>query len=362
MKKLFLISSFTGCMSFMLQAQINKMYKTTSAPTTQTRTTNNVKIANQNSGVNNPESSYRGMINISPDINLKMETEWNVSANQFGGNQLKAELWSVVYQPEPNKPNNTQIILQQRIPSSNLSYQAVAGGVSYFLNSFPPANNLAVILYSNTLRSAPGLVIKGKPDDGKQAPLRHYESNAQSKLGQNIIYAIYSIVPGKTDLNHLDFSFFMPTNIQSGSLTDSSYYTNNFKEPEYRVMQNLRLINVGPAQCTAAVDLICYNPNDFGLQVTSANGNIYINSTLFGQFELSNKVQVEKNSGFTLPALIKANTMEALKNQNVLFKMNEALVKIEGTAIVNIAGISKKILIEYESYQNVEKFKIIVSH
>lgn len=364
MKTLFLIFSL-GCITVMVHAQINKMYRPSNI--TQARQYDNEKRVSQNSVVSNPASSYHGMINISPDLNSKLEAEWNVPAKLFGGNQLKVELWSVVYQPYPNQQNSTQIILQQRIVTHNLSYQAVAGGISFSATSLPPDNNLVVIVYCNQLKTAPGLVIKGKPDDDRQDPFRHYQSDVQYKLGQNIIYGIYSIVPGKTDLSHLDFSFFMPVDNQTTSLIDSShkidslYNAGNIKQPEYRKMQNLRLINVGPAQSTAALDLVCYNPNNYELQVAGASGNIYIDSSVvLGQFQLSKQVQVEKNSEFILPALIKINTVEVLKNQDALFKNEEALLKIKGTATVNIAGFSKQVLIEYEDTQNIEKFKVIV--
>lgn len=226
MKKLFLIFSFVGCMTFMLQAQINKMYKTTTTPTTQTKTNNNVKIVSANSVVNNLVASYQGMINISPDINSKMQTEWQASAAQFGGNQLKAELWTVTYQQDPKNTNYTQIILQQRINTRNISYQALAGGISYSISSLPAENNLVIVLFCNSLKSVPGLIIKGKPDDGRVQTRQNlrlgYESDAKYKLGQNIIYGIYSIVPGKTDLNHIDFNFFMPGNTQSVSFIDDA--------------------------------------------------------------------------------------------------------------------------------------------
>ena len=73
----------------------------------------------------------------------------------------------------------------------------------------------------------------------------------------------------------------------------SSCGTNNVKEPEYRDIRNIRLIYLGPLQSTAGVDLVYYNPNKFGVQLESARGDIYIDSSYFGQFELNEKVQVK---------------------------------------------------------------------
>ena len=68
------------------------------------------------------------------------------------------------------------------------------------------------------------------------------------------------------------------------SIIVSSCGTNNVKEPEYRDIRNIRLINLGPLQSTAGVDLVYYNPNSFGVQIRTARDDIYIDSSYFGQF------------------------------------------------------------------------------
>ena len=57
----------------------------------------------------------------------------------------------------------------------------------------------------------------------------------------------------------------------------------NVQEPEYRDIRNIHLINLGPLQSTAGVDLIYYNPNNFGVQLAEARGDIYIDNNYFGQ-------------------------------------------------------------------------------
>ena len=145
------------------------------------------------------------------------------------------------------------------------------------------------------------------------------------------------------------------------SIIFSSCGTNNVKEPEYRDIRNIRLISLGPLQSTAGVDLVYYNPNKFGVQVVTARGDIYIDSSYFGQFELNEKVHVNKRSEFILPATVKVDMISAIKNQRDLFKKKEALVKIQGTAMVKKSGFSKEIPISYEHMENIERFRTLVS-
>jgi LEA14-like dessication related protein len=121
------------------------------------------------------------------------------------------------------------------------------------------------------------------------------------------------------------------------------------------------LINLGPLQSTAGVDLVYYNPNSFGVQVITARGDIYIDSSYFGQFELNEKVQVKKRSEFILPATVKVDMISAIKNQRDLFKKKEALVKVQGTAMVKKSGFSKEIPISYEHMENIERFRTLVT-
>ena len=145
------------------------------------------------------------------------------------------------------------------------------------------------------------------------------------------------------------------------SIIFSSCGPNNVKQPEYRDIRNIRLINLGPLQSTAGVDLVYYNPNSFGVQVETARGDIYIDSSYFGQFELNEKVQVKKRSEFILPATVKVDMISVIKNQRELYKKKEALVKIQGTAMVKKSGFSKEIPINYEHIQNIERFRTLVT-
>jgi LEA14-like dessication related protein len=137
--------------------------------------------------------------------------------------------------------------------------------------------------------------------------------------------------------------------------------TNNVKEPEYRDIRNIRLINLGPLQSTAGVDLVYYNPNKFGVQVMTARGDIYVDSSYFGQFELNEKVQVQKRSEFILPATIKVDMISAIKNQRDLLKKKEVLVRVQGMATVKKAGFSKEVPISYEHMENVDRIRTLVT-
>ena len=139
----------------------------------------------------------------------------------------------------------------------------------------------------------------------------------------------------------------------------SSY--KNVQEPQYRDIRDVRLIKVDLLQTTAGVDVVYYNPNDFSLQLANAKGDVYIDNAYFGRFDLDDKVQVKRHSEFILPVVFKLDNIGAIKNQKDIYKKKEALVRIEGTALVKKSGFSREIAIKYEGMQNIERFKTLVS-
>lgn len=141
----------------------------------------------------------------------------------------------------------------------------------------------------------------------------------------------------------------------------ASCRTGNVKEPEFRDISNIHLVDVGVLQSTAGLDLVYYNPNNFGVQLNEARGDVYIDNAYLGRFTLEEKVDVGRKSEFIVPALIKVDMIGAIKNQREILKKKEVLVRIDGIARVRKSGFSKDIPIKYESMQNIERFRSLVT-
>ena len=138
--------------------------------------------------------------------------------------------------------------------------------------------------------------------------------------------------------------------------------TANIKEPEYREVREIKLIEMGLLQSTAGIDLVYYNPNNFGVQLSEARGDVYVDNAYLGRFSLGEKVQVRKRSEFIVPAIIKLDMIGALKNQQEIYKKKEVLVRIDGIARVKKAGLSREVPIRYESMQNIERFRSLIQN
>jgi LEA14-like dessication related protein len=134
----------------------------------------------------------------------------------------------------------------------------------------------------------------------------------------------------------------------------------NVKEPQYRDIREVRMIELGVLQSTAGVDLVYYNPNNFGVEVSEARGDVYVDNQFFGRFSLNESVQVNKRSEFVLPAILKLDMIGALKNQRELIKKKEVLLRIDGLGRIKKAGFTRDVPIKYESMQNIERFRSLI--
>lgn len=135
----------------------------------------------------------------------------------------------------------------------------------------------------------------------------------------------------------------------------------NVSEPEFRDISNVRVMEVGLLKTTAGADMIYYNPNNFGIQLSTARGDVYVENAYFGSFVLDQEVRVNKRSEFILPVTIRIDNLNALKDQSNILKKKEALVRIEGFALVKKSGFSKEIPIRYEQMQNIDRLRALVT-
>lgn len=133
------------------------------------------------------------------------------------------------------------------------------------------------------------------------------------------------------------------------------------QEPEFRNVENVRLIDIGLLESKAGADLIYYNPNKFNVTLSSARGDVYVDNKYMGRFELANKVQVKKRAEFIIPAILKVDNIGAFKNQNEILKKKEVKIRIDGIARLTKSGFSKEIPIKYEKLESIDKLRNLIS-
>jgi len=128
------------------------------------------------------------------------------------------------------------------------------------------------------------------------------------------------------------------------------------KELVYRDFKNLKVEKVGFAATTLKLDLVYYNPNNFGMQLKYTDLDIYVDNNFLGHSSQDYQITIPKLAEFTMPLQIEVDMKNLLKNAFASFLGKEVLVKITGTVKLGKANVYKTFPVSYEGLQRFTTF------
>ena len=123
------------------------------------------------------------------------------------------------------------------------------------------------------------------------------------------------------------------------------------KELVYRDFKNLKIEKLSFGSSTLRLDVIYYNPNNFGLQLKYTDLDIYIDSNYLGHSSQDYQITIQRLSEFTLPLQIELDMQNLLKNALPTFLGKEVTVKITGKVKLGKANVYKTFPVLYEGKQ-----------
>lgn len=129
------------------------------------------------------------------------------------------------------------------------------------------------------------------------------------------------------------------------------------KDLEFRDFKNLKLDNLGFSAAKLKVDLVYYNPNNFGLQLNRTDLDIYIDSSYLGHSSQNIQVGIPKRDIFTLPLEVDLDMKNLLKNGLTAYLNKEVTIRAVGKIKVGKAGIYKNFDVDYSTRQTFSLFK-----
>ena len=128
------------------------------------------------------------------------------------------------------------------------------------------------------------------------------------------------------------------------------------KELEYREFRNLTVEKIGFSSTALKMDLIYYNPNNFGLELNRTDLDIFINNNYLGRTSQEYQVSIKKREEFAIPIKIDVDMKNLLKNGLTTFLSNEVMVKVTGTIRVGKLNVFKNFTVNYEGKQQFSFF------
>ena len=125
---------------------------------------------------------------------------------------------------------------------------------------------------------------------------------------------------------------------------------------EYREVRNIKLDKFGFNQTSLSLELVYYNPNNFGVDLRKVDADVYVDNRYLGKMNLDTTMHISKKSDFILPSKIGIDLKEFYKNALTLAVSNEVLVTVKGTTNVGKAGFFKTVPFTYEGRHKLSLF------
>lgn len=129
------------------------------------------------------------------------------------------------------------------------------------------------------------------------------------------------------------------------------------KDLEFREFKNLQVQNLGYANASLNLDLVYYNPNNFGLELSRTELDIFVDSTLLGHSSQDIQVPIPSRDVFTIPLKVNLDMKNLLRNSLAAFLSKEVNVKVLGKVRVGKAGVYKTFNVDYTTRQNFSLFR-----
>jgi LEA14-like dessication related protein len=126
------------------------------------------------------------------------------------------------------------------------------------------------------------------------------------------------------------------------------------KAPDYKDIKNFKVNNLGFNKSNVSMDLVYYNPNNYGIDLKKVDCDVYVDNNFLGKFMLDTLMHIPRNVEFTVPARMDVDMRNVFKNTlNVLFSW-EVLIGAIGSTRIGKGGIYVTIPFNYEGRHKVE--------
>jgi LEA14-like dessication related protein len=125
---------------------------------------------------------------------------------------------------------------------------------------------------------------------------------------------------------------------------------------EYRGMQNLKVDSIGLVSSKISLELIYFNPNNFGVDLHNVNCDVYINHNYLGKYVLDTVMHIAKRSEFTIPSSMNVDMKNIFKNALGTFLSKQVLVELKGSTRVGKSGIFITVPFDYSAMEKLSMF------
>src|SRR5258708_18159303 len=128
------------------------------------------------------------------------------------------------------------------------------------------------------------------------------------------------------------------------------------KELEYRSFNNFSVEKLGFNNSTVSLDILYYNPNNFGMQLRNSDLDIFVDGSLLGHSTFDTLIRIPRRDTFTLPVKFDVNMQNIYKNAWSTLTGKEVTVKLTGKIKIGKANVFMSFPVNYETKETFSLF------
>lgn len=121
-----------------------------------------------------------------------------------------------------------------------------------------------------------------------------------------------------------------------------------FEEPDFMYARNFRLASLGLKTSTVKTDLYYFNRNSFGLNMKSADLDVYLNNRFAGHSLLDTMIHVPAKDTFFVPVSVLVDMKNVFPNALSILMSDSIDLRVEGKIKVGKAGIYINVPVKYQ--------------
>jgi LEA14-like dessication related protein len=128
------------------------------------------------------------------------------------------------------------------------------------------------------------------------------------------------------------------------------------KELEYQSFHNFSIQKLGFNNSTVSLNIVYYNPNNFGMQLRNSDMDIYVDGSMLGHSSFDTLIRIPRRDTFTLPVKFDVNMENIYKNAWSALTGKEVTVKLTGKIRVGKANVFMSFPVNYETKETFSLF------
>jgi LEA14-like dessication related protein len=128
------------------------------------------------------------------------------------------------------------------------------------------------------------------------------------------------------------------------------------KELEYQSFHNFYVEKLGFNSSTIGLDILYYNPNNFGMQLKNSDLDIFIDGNLLGHSSFDTLIRIPRRDTFSLPVKFGVDMRNIYKNVWNTLTGKEVTVKLTGKIRIGKANVFMSFPVNYETRETFSLF------